>query len=129
MKRHDWLVGAADLLRAFGVLLLAFGIQPGLGMVVGYLLQPAGGGRPAAQPAQASPSVPNPALTPGALRSTSAAEICTHGYAKAHRVWHNKADTLARYGVAPARSGEFEDDDPVPVCLGGDNGDPRNHWA
>lgn len=82
------------------------------------------------------PTRPDPALTPGVIRggSTDRTEICQPGYSRAHRVWRGKADTLRKYGLVP-RSGldpgqddETEDDDLVPVCLGGDNADPRNHW-
>jgi hypothetical protein len=76
-------------------------------------------------------ALPDPALTPGALASHSAAEVCGPGYAHTHRVWgpHEKYTiTLPRYGI-PARDGHlFEDDDLIPVCAGGDNADPRNHW-
>jgi hypothetical protein len=43
-------------------------------------------------------------------------------------VWHDKIGTLAKYGIPPAEAGRFKDDDRVPVCLGGDNGPPLNHW-
>ena len=72
--------------------------------------------------------LPNPTLTPGAVRATTTDEICVHGYAHAHRVWHDKWGTLARYGIPHNRTTRYEDDDLIPVCLGGDNADPRNHW-
>jgi hypothetical protein len=71
---------------------------------------------------------PDPRLTPGAIASTNAAEICAPGYARAHRVWHAKAFTLQRYGISPDRARDFEDDDLVPICIGGDNASPLNHW-
>jgi hypothetical protein len=43
-------------------------------------------------------------------------------------VWHDKIGTLAKYGIAPYRASLFEDDDLIPVCLGGDNASPLNHW-
>ena len=49
-------------------------------------------------------------------------------YSRAHRVWHDKADTLRKYGIPLRRARDFEDDDRIPVCGGGDNADPRNHW-
>jgi len=62
------------------------------------------------------------------VRATTTDEICVHGYAHAHRVWHDKWGTLARYGIPHNRTTRYEDDDLIPVCLGGDNADPRNHW-
>jgi hypothetical protein len=49
-------------------------------------------------------------------------------YSRRHRVWHDKAGTLAKYDLPPSAGHLVEDDDRVPVCLGGDNADPRNHW-
>ena len=72
--------------------------------------------------------LPNKALTPGAIAETSATVVCVHGYARAHRVWRDKAGTLVRYGIAPDRAFLFEDDDLIPVCLGGNNASPLNHW-
>jgi hypothetical protein len=71
---------------------------------------------------------PDRALTPGAVAETSPAVICTPGYARAHRVWHDKAATLAKYGIARDQAALYEDDDLIPVCLGGDNASPLNHW-
>jgi hypothetical protein len=73
-------------------------------------------------------SAPDPRLTPGAIATTDPAVICVVGYGKRHRVWHDKAGTLAKYGIPLSDAGLYEDDDLVPVCLGGDNADPRNHW-
>ena len=72
--------------------------------------------------------LPKRKLTPGAIAETRTAVICVHGYAKAHRVWHDQMATLAKYGIAPDRASLFEDDDLVPVCLGGNNASPLNHW-
>ena len=72
--------------------------------------------------------LPDPQLTPGAFAESSTAAICVRGYDRAHRVWHDKAGTLARYQIAPAEAALYEDDDLIPVCLGGDNASPLNHW-
>jgi hypothetical protein len=72
--------------------------------------------------------LPNKELTPGAFAETHTAVLCMHGYARAHRVWRDKAGTLAKYGIAPDRAFLFEDDDLIPVCLGGNNASPLNHW-
>jgi hypothetical protein len=50
------------------------------------------GGRPAP-----SPWLPDPRLTPGAFAESSPATICVRGYDRAHRVWHDKAGTAAKY--------------------------------
>lgn len=83
-----------------------------------------------AQPAE----VPDDSLTPGAIASTDEAEVCgiVGGltYSQRHRVWRGRRATLAKYGYPAATPlAQVEDDDRVPVCLGGDNADPRNHWA
>ena len=74
---------------------------------------------------------PDPALTPGAVASHSAAEVCEPGYAPSHRVWGQRkkyAITLPRYRIPAAAGHLYEDDDLIPICAGGDNADPRNHW-
>ena len=57
-----------------------------------------------------------------------AAVICVRGWDRAHRVWHDKAGTLARYGIRADQGYLYEDDDLIPICLGGDNASPLNHW-
>lgn len=77
-------------------------------------------------------AVPDDHLTPGAIASTDTAEVCGHvagiAYSPRHRVWHDKRSTLAKYGLPESAARDYEDDDRVAVCLGGDNADPRNHW-
>jgi len=58
--------------------------------------------------------LPDPQLTPGAFAESSTAAICVRGYDRAHRVWHDKAGTLARYQIAPAEAALYEDDDLIP---------------
>jgi hypothetical protein len=81
---------------------------------------------------QALPTQPDPSLTPGAIASTDPADVCAFvdgpSYSRRHRVWHDKRDTLAKYGLPWSAHALVEDDDRVPVCLGGDNADSRNHW-
>ncbi len=77
-------------------------------------------------------TMPDPALTPGVVALTDVHEVCAYAgglsYSKRHRVWTNKAGTLRKYSL-PLRDGRlYEDDDRIPVCVGGDNADPRNHW-
>jgi hypothetical protein len=75
-----------------------------------------------------SPTMPDPRLTPGAVADTDPAIICAPGYSRSHRVWHDKIGTLAKYGIPQAEADRYEDDDRVPICLGGDNASPLNHW-
>jgi hypothetical protein len=75
-----------------------------------------------------APAMPDPQLTPGAVADTDPAIICAAGYSRSHRVWHDKISTLTKYGVPLADARQYEDDDRVPICLGGDNASPLNHW-
>jgi hypothetical protein len=76
----------------------------------------------------ALPLIPDPVLTPGAVASTDPTVVCVPGYSKAHRVWHDKPETLKKYHLPLEASSLVEDDDRVPVALGGNNGSPLNHW-
>ena len=79
-------------------------------------------------------AAPNPTLTPGEVASHNLAEVCArdsngrYTFSPSHRTWHNKPDTLAKYGIPRSQSDRVEDDDRVPLCVGGDNANPRNHW-
>jgi hypothetical protein len=73
------------------------------------------------------PSLPDPALTPGAV-IPNYKMICVPPYAPP-RVWHDKRGTLAKQGIPLSSAYLYEDDDRVPTCLGGNNADPKNHWA
>ena len=81
---------------------------------------------------QSVPPTPDNRLTPGAVASTDPATVCAfvngESYSRRHRVWDDKRSTLAKYGLPWSDHELVEDDDRVPVCLGGDNADPRNHW-
>jgi hypothetical protein len=72
--------------------------------------------------------MPDPQLTPGAVADTDPAIVCARGYSRSHWVWHDKIGTLVKYGIPPAEADRYEDDDRVPICLGGDNASPLNHW-
>lgn len=85
--------------------------------------------------AQTGSANPDPRLTPGAVATSDAHGpdgICTVvgglTYTRRHRVWDDKQETLARYGIPASQARDYEDDDRVPVCLGGDNASPLNHW-
>ena len=53
------------------------------------------------------------------MAETRTAVICVRDWDRAHRVWHDKAATLAKHGIPPDRAYLCEDDDLIPVCLGG----------
>lgn len=76
--------------------------------------------------AQTLPTVPDPHLTPGSVIPGYQMR-CTPPYSP-RRVWHDKVGTLRKYGLPPSAAGLVEDDDLIPVCLGGDNASPLNHW-
>lgn len=91
----------------------------------------------------APPLAPDPTLTPGAVATTSAREVCVPGYAAAHRAvtlktklevydayrltpsgrWLTKAATGARYWQS-----DFEVDHLVSLQLGGSNA-KANLWV
>ena len=70
-----------------------------------------------------APEIPDPALTPGAVASTDAREICGEvaglTYSRQHRqtTREMKAEVRQRYGVPQGWRGEI--DHRVPLCLGG----------
>jgi hypothetical protein len=70
---------------------------------------------PIAAFADAPPSTPDPRLTPGAVAGTDPAIVCARGYSRSHPVWHDKIGTLAKYGIALADEGQYEDDDSVRI--------------
>ena len=76
-------------------------------------------------------AAPDPRLTPGAIASNDPATVCAPGYDLAHRAWPwpaGKRVVLAEYGIPWSRAHDYEDDDLVPVALGGDNLALANHW-
>ena len=77
---------------------------------------------------------PDQSLTPGAIATHDKALICDRDaqgrtYSETHRVWRDQRDTMRKYNISPAKRQNYTDDDRVPVCLGGDNASPKNHWA
>jgi hypothetical protein len=95
----------------------------GLGLIVFSLFA---WGALSADPAV--PTMPDPKLTPGAVAETRSEVICAPGFNQRPRVWHDKAGTLAKYGLPESYADLVQDDDLIPRCLGGDNANPANHW-
>ena len=58
---------------------------------------------------------------------TDPAIVCTPRYSRSHRVWHDKAGTLAKCGIPLDDANRYEDDDRVPICLGGNNASLQNY--
>jgi hypothetical protein len=78
--------------------------------------------------------MPDPRLTPGAIASTDTAEICTPGYARAHRMafgapgeYERYRAVMEAYGIPRDLWHLYELDDRVPIELGGANL-PSNLW-
>ena len=84
----------------------------------------------ASSPARASqaPAMPNPKLTPGVVRTTSAAEICATGTAN-QRHWTRERDNkiLRLYGLPEGPHPLYEIDHLVPLGIGGAD-DDANLW-
>jgi hypothetical protein len=78
--------------------------------------------------AQGIAVVPDPTLTPGAIRTTAITDICSHG-TRGLRHWSRERDDriLAEYGLPPGPHPDIEVDHLVPLCLGGADAD-ANLW-
>jgi hypothetical protein len=72
--------------------------------------------------------VPDPTLTPGAVRTTDVADICSHG-TSGLRHWSRERDDhiMAEYGQPTGPHPDFEIDHLIPLCLGGADED-ANLW-
>jgi hypothetical protein len=82
-----------------------------------------------ARPVQADdPILPDPTLTPGAVRSTDTDEICQPGYSKTvrHTSGKLKAKIYREYGI-DRHAGHYEIDHLIPLGIGGADL-PENLW-
>jgi hypothetical protein len=72
--------------------------------------------------------VPDPTLTPGAVRTTDTAEICSHG-TRELRHWSRERDDriMRKYGLTPGPHPNYEVDHLIPLGIGGSD-DDRNLW-
>ena len=76
---------------------------------------------PQSTPAWAdSTIIPDPTLTPGAVRTTDAGEICSTG-TRQLRHWDRARDDriMAEYGLPPGPHPDFEIDHLIPLGIGG----------
>jgi hypothetical protein len=84
----------------------------------------------AASPAWADTTiVPDPTLTPGAVRTTNVALICSTG-TRELRTWSRERDDfiLREYGLPPGPHPQYEIDHLIPLGIGGADED-KNLWA
>jgi hypothetical protein len=77
---------------------------------------------------QSQAIVPDPTLTPGAVRTTDVGEICSTPTSSL-RHWDRARDNriLAEYGLPPGPHPDYEVDHLIPLCLGGSDAD-SNLW-
>jgi hypothetical protein len=73
--------------------------------------------------------VPDPTLTPGAVRTTDVNEICSSG-TRELRHWSRERDDwiMAEYGLSTGPHPDYEVDHLIPLGLGGAD-DDKNLWA
>jgi hypothetical protein len=72
--------------------------------------------------------VPDPTITPGAVRTTDVALICSTG-TRELRTWSRERDDriMAEYGLPPGPHPNFEVDHLIPLGIGGAD-DDKNLW-
>jgi hypothetical protein len=72
--------------------------------------------------------VPDPTLTPGAVRTTDVSDVCTHGTSQL-RHWSRERDDriMAEYDLPTGPHPQYEVDHLIPLCLGGADSD-ANLW-
>jgi hypothetical protein len=73
-------------------------------------------------------SLPDPALTPGAVRTTDVGEMCSHG-TRDLRYWSRERDDriMTEYGLPAGAHPDYEVDHLIPLGIGGAD-DDRNLW-
>jgi hypothetical protein len=74
--------------------------------------------------------VPDPSITPGAVRTTNIGEICNEGSTRTLRHWSRERDDriMIEYGLSPGSHPDYEVDHLVPLGIGGAD-DDANLWA
>ena len=78
--------------------------------------------------ASAQTAVSDPTLTPGAVRTTDAADVCSHGTNQLRRMSRERSDAImAKYGLPGGRHSDYEIDHLIPLGIGGADSD-ANLW-
>jgi hypothetical protein len=80
-----------------------------------------------ASPAWADSGIlPDPTMTPGAVRTTDVGEICSHG-TRELRHWSRERDDriMLEYGLEPGPHPNYEIDHLVPLAIGGADSDAK----
>jgi hypothetical protein len=74
--------------------------------------------------AQQAAIIPDPTLTPGAVRTTDVAQICANGTVGL-RHWSRERDNqiMLEYGLRPGPHPDFEMDHLIPLGIGGSDDD------
>ena len=72
--------------------------------------------------------VPDPTLTPGAVRTTDVADVCSHGTNQLRHMSCESSDAImAEYGLPGGRHPDYEIDHLIPLGIGGADSD-ANLW-
>jgi hypothetical protein len=78
--------------------------------------------------ANAQAIAPDTTITPGAVRTTDAFDVCSHGTAQLRHMTRERSDEiLAAYGLPGGRHEAFEIDHLIPLSIGGSDTD-QNLW-
>ena len=78
--------------------------------------------------ASAQTAVPDPTLTPGAVRTTDAADVCSHGTNQLRHMSRERSDAImADHGLPGGRHPDYEIDHLIPLGIGGADSD-ANLW-
>lgn len=80
------------------------------------------------QGAFAQAVVPDPTLTPGAVRTTDAFDVCDHGTGQLRHMTRERSDRImAEYGLPGGAHEAYEIDHLIPLSIGGSD-DDANLW-
>jgi hypothetical protein len=81
-----------------------------------------------ASPTCAQAVMPDPTLTPGAVRTTDAADVCSHGTKGLRHMNRERSDAImADHGLPGGRHPDYEIDHLIPLGIGGADSD-ANLW-
>ena len=81
-----------------------------------------------AWPAFSQAVAPDPTLTPGAVRTTDAFDVCSHGTRQYRHMNRERSDVImAEYGLPGGPHEAYEIDHLIPLSIGGSD-DDANLW-